>query len=287
MNCQRVRQIFPELLDSRTSATQVPSGSTGTIEEARAHLASCPDCQREFARLSQTMQALDTLPIAPPSGRLRRDFYAMLEEEKHSAESVRAAAERQYRVRRAAMWRWVLSPLAACALVAAGFFAGRKVTPMAPAPATSSPDAVALQQQIKQLQDQVSNMGTLVSYSLLQQQQRPANDRLRGVMSSATLENPSDRAINDLISAVAFDSSPNVRLRALEALYPHAEQDVVRAGVLASLGREQNPLVQVSMIDFLAAANDVEARPALEKISVSVASDENVRNAARRALTQF
>ncbi len=41
------------------------------------------------------------------------------------------------------------------------------------------------------------------------------------------------------------------------------------------------------MIDFLTAARDVEARPALEKLSLSESSDRSVRDAARRALTQF
>ena len=106
-------------------------------------------------------------------------------------------------------------------------------------------------------------------------------------LTSATLENPNDKVLNDLIGSLALDPSANVRLRALEALYPHADQEVVRAGVLASLPREQNPLVQVSMIDFLAAARDREAAPALEKISASDSADPSVRDAAKRALTQL
>ncbi len=107
MNCQRARDVFPELLDSRTAAT--------AHLDARAHLASCPDCQREFAALSQTASALDAMPLPAPSPRLRQNFYAMLEEEKHSAASVRVVAAREERARRASLWRWVLSPLVACA----------------------------------------------------------------------------------------------------------------------------------------------------------------------------
>lgn len=284
MNCQSARDVFPELIDSRTAAT--------AHLEARAHLASCPACQREFASLSETLQALDTLPVPGPSPRLRRNFYSLLEEEKNSAASVHAAAERRTQARRVTLWRWVVSPLAACALVAAGFVAGQRnvaerASEAAPSPATTkSPDTVAMQDEIRQLREQVSKMGTLVGYSLLQQQ-RPGNDRLRGVLTSATVDDPNDTAINQLITALAFDPNPNVRLRALEGLYQHAEREVVRAGVLASLPREQNPLVQVSMIDFLAAARDAEAKPTFERISNSDTTDENVRTAARRALAQL
>ncbi|MEX2044249.1 MAG: HEAT repeat domain-containing protein [Opitutus sp.] len=285
MNCPSAREVFPELLARRTAAT--------AHLEARAHLACCPDCQREFASLSRTLDALDTLPANPPSGRMRKGFYAMLEEEKHSAASVIAAERRKGRPHdgRTLLWRWVLAPLAGCALLAAGFLAGQRTLPNDAAPqlAASGPtssETAAMRQELTDLRAQVSKMGTLVGYSLLQQQ-RPANERLRGILTSASLEDPNEAVINELISALAFDTSPNVRLSALEGLYPHAEQEVVRAGVLASLPREQNPLVQVSMIDFLAAARDAEAKPTLEKISSTEAVDRNVRDAARRALTQL
>ena len=277
MNCTRARETFSELLDPRTAAT--------AHLEARTHLAGCPDCQREFSSLSQTLAALDAMPTPSPTPRLRQNFYAMLEEEKHSAASLRVATARDRRARRVSLWGWILSPVAAVALLVLGFMVGQRSVPAA----TSAPanDTVAMRQEIKSLQEQVSKMGQLVGYSLLQDQQRPANDRLRGVLASSTIENPNDKILNDLIGSLALDPSANVRLRALEALYPHADQDVVRAGVLASLPREQNPLVQVSMIDFLAAARDREAAPALEKLSSSNNADPSVRDAAKRALTQL
>lgn len=282
MNCQRARDVFPELLDRRTAAT--------AHLEARAHLASCPECQREFAALSQTLTALDTLPAPAPSPRLRQEFYALLEEEKHSAASARAVAEREHRVRRVSLLRWVLGPLAACAFVAVGFVAGTRyqAPAVAPAPVSSVADASALR-KIDELEHKINTMGQLVGYSLLQQQQRPTNDRLRGVLTSANTanEDPNEKVINELISALALDPSVNVRLRALDGLYPHADQEVVRAGVLASLPREPSPIVQVSMIDFLAASQDTAARPAVEKIAVSMTVDASVRDAAKRALTHF
>ncbi len=294
MNCQNARDTFAELLDRRTTGTEVApvGGHIAAHAEARAHLANCPDCQREFAAFRATLDALDTLPIPAPSPALRENFFTMLAAEKRPA-AVELTRSDHPGNRSAAptlgvrIWRWAWPALAGCALGVLGFVLGRTSHPLVAPAGPSTPDALAMQQQITQLQQQVAKMGTLVSYSLLQQQQRPANDRLRLVLTSAMLEHPGDKVINDLISSLAFDPSPNVRLSALDALYPHAEQEVVRASVVASLGREQNPLVQMSMIDFLAAANDVEAKPALEKISASANADDNVRNAARRALTQF
>jgi hypothetical protein len=70
----------------------------------------------------------------------------------------------------------------------------------------------------------------------------------------------------------------------LTALYSHADQEVVRAAVLACLPREQNPLVQVSMIDFLAAARAREASPELLRIADDEKANADVRESARRAV---
>jgi hypothetical protein len=209
----------------------------------------------------------------------------MLEEEKHSAASARAVVEREHQVRTASLWRRVIAPLAACALLAVGFLAGWR---FAPAPAVPSPGVdESTQRRLAELQQKVDTMGQLVGYSLLQQQQRPTSERLRGVLASASTLQPDNRVINELISALALDPSAHVRLSALDGLFPHLDQEVVRAGVLGCLVREENPLVLVSMMDFLATARESNARPAIERIAVSESTDRSVRDAAKRALAQL
>lgn len=277
MNCQSAREIFPELLDHRTAAT--------AHAEARTHLAGCPECQREFSALSQTLAALDAMPSPTPSPRLRQNFYAMLEEEKNSAASLQVAAARERQVRRVSLWGWILSPIAAGALVLVGFQAGRQSTP--PPASANSTEVAAMRGEIRDLRSQMGKMTQLVGLQLLQQQQGPVSDRMQEVLAAAKADQPSAKVLDDLIMALAFDPSVNVRLRALEALYPHADNQNVRQGVLASLPREQNPLVQLELIDFLAAARDREAAPALEKMSRNEGIDQSVRDAARRALAQL
>jgi hypothetical protein len=283
MTCQHARDVFPELLDSRTAAT--------AHLDARGHLANCPDCQREFAALTQTATALDAMTTLQPSPRLRKNFYAMLEEEKHSAASVRVVAEREHRARRASLLRWIVSPLAGCALLLIGVVLGKRSVPATPVPqagqvAPATQDS-ATQRELVALRQQLDKMTTLVGYSILQQQQNPANQRLKDVLTAARSENANDKVLDDLIQALTLDPSANVRLRAIEALYPHTERDLVRAGVLAALPRERNPLVQLELIDFLATAQDREATPVLEKISTDETADRTVRDAAKFALAQL
>lgn len=278
MTCTQVREQLPALLDDRLA--------TAAVRDLRTHLAGCPGCERELATLSHTLRALDAMPVPSPTPQLRARVYAAIAAEQHALRS--APAPRSARP----LWFRLIQPLAAAALLALGFILGQRQTPSpiasaAPAPATIvAPDA-ATQRELAELRQKMDSMSQLVGYSILQQQSRSSNERLRGVLTSAAVAQPDDKTISDLIGALALDPSANVRLNALEALYAHADLDVVRAGVLTSLPREQSPLVQISMIDFLAAARDREAAPTLQKLSNNHQADLNVRAAAKRALGQL
>ncbi|MEO5960933.1 MAG: hypothetical protein ABIR80_17645, partial [Opitutaceae bacterium] len=78
-----------------------------------------------------------------------------------------------------------------------------------------------------------------------------------------------------------------VRLRALQALYAHAGREVVRSNVIAALPREQNPNVQLEMIDFVATSLDPNATSVLEQLSQNDKVDAAVRDGAKRALAQL
>jgi anti-sigma factor RsiW len=277
MNCTSAQARFAELLDDRLAESDTT--------EVRAHLASCPDCQREFSSLAQTLAAVDKLPAAKPGPRVRANFYAMLEEEKNSAASIRASVARRQRAARLSLWRWILSPIAAAALAFGGFYFGTRHAASTVPVTNSAATDLATKQEIADLRAQVDKMGQAVVASLLQQ--KSTNDRLQSVLATLDDKNPNQKDLASLVGALALDPSVNVRLSALDALYPHANQPMVRSGVLASLPREQNPMVQVAIIDFLVAARDRDATPELEKIVRNESVDRAVRDAAKRGLAQL
>ncbi|HXQ80062.1 MAG TPA: HEAT repeat domain-containing protein [Opitutaceae bacterium] len=268
MNCQSCTERMAELSDARLDET--------TAASMREHLDGCPDCRREYDSLRRTLEALDSLPAASPSHRLRARVAGDIETEKltlrrHAgwASSIRAAAG----TRPDRGFRWaptILQALAACALIALGFAAGERT---------------ATQRQLVDLRARVDTMGQLFEQSVLQK--RATGDRLETILTAATARKPDERVIDGLINSMAFDTSVNVRLNALNALYQHADQDVVRAAVLACLPREANPLVQVAMIDFLVAARHRDAAPELRKLISDDKADADVRESARRAIEQL
>jgi hypothetical protein len=172
----------------------------------------------------------------------------------------------------------------ACLTLGVGiYFGARYLHPAASEETVKEIDG--LKKQLASMNQQMDSTKQLVTYSLLQQQS--TGERLKTVLASLDLKKGDQLVVSDLLSALAFDPSVNVRLSALEALYPHAELPAVRSAVAASLPREPSPLVQVTMIDFLAASRDPAVSATLEDVSRSQTYDKAVREAARRALAQL
>jgi len=265
MNCQTCHDRMAELADATLDEE--------TAASMRAHIDGCPDCRSEYESLRRTLEALDTLPATAPSHRLRARVMGDIEAEKltlgrHAgwASSIRAAADSR-RDRRSVWGPLILQSLGACALLVLGFALGERN---------------ATQRQLADLRARVDTMGQLFDQSVLQK--RATGERLETVLAAAATRKPDERLIDGLINSLAFDTSVNVRLNALNALYLHADQDVVHASVLACLPREPNPLVQVAMIDFLVATRNRDAAPELRKLVVDNRADADVRESARRAI---
>jgi hypothetical protein len=275
MNCQRIQESFLDYQDGR-----LPPAEAAAVRE---HLSTCLLCQREWADLQEISLKLDRLPPVEPSPRLRTQFYAMLETHQRAADSrspfvlMRSRLDRIFAALLPA--RPVLQFALTGLLLAAGLFIGARY--LHPAALGSATDP-ATARELADLRKQVDSMGTLVTYSLLQQQS--TGERLKAVLATLDLKKDDQRVVSNLLGALAFDPSVNVRLSALQALYSHADQAAVRAVVAASLPRDPSPLVQVTMIDFLAATRDPAALAILETVSRGQTYDQEVRKAARHAL---
>ncbi len=274
MNCQRIQESFLDYQDGHLDPPEAAA--------VRDHLKTCLTCQREWAGFQELALKLDRLPAPEPSPRLRTQFFAILETHRRAADSrspftlMRSRVDRLFSALLPA--RPVLQFALACLALTGGLFIGaRFLHPTAIDPATA--------QELADLRKQVNKMGTLVTYSLLQQQS--TGDRLKAVLATLDLKQADQHVVGDLLGALAFDPSVNVRLSALQALYPHADQAGVRAAVAASLPRDPSPLVQVTMVDFLASTRDPAAVATLEAVSRSQTYDAAVRDAARHALAQL
>jgi len=278
MNCSRARDLIPDLaagsLDSKLEA------------EVRAHIQGCPACAEDLQSLTQTLNLLDAMPTPKPSSRVRQSVYAAIEQEKRAVAS--SPVSKPKSARRSLLF-WILQPVAACALIALGFLVGERHEAATAALPVATPASVAkadpsTQQQIAALQEKVDTMTQLVGYSLAK---NSTNDRIAKVLTTGATLKPGEQVINNLITTMTLDPSANVRLNAVEALYAHADDPLVKAAVVSSLTHEASPIVQLALIDFVVGAHDHEAIPELQKLLSSEQTDTNVRDAAKTAIPQL
>ena len=135
------------------------------------------------------------------------------------------------------------------------------------------------------LQDEVHHMRQLVTLSLLEQQS--ASERLRGVDYSSRVDQSDTQVLAALLQAVNHDPNVNVRLAAVDALRKFARDPSVKGSLDQSLVKQESPLVQLALIDFLVDTRDKSAVPSLAALERSPTADKNVKEKALWGLSQL
>ncbi len=219
------------------------AGSATAAARARAegHMAGCASCRANAA----LWDAMGEMPEATPSADLPARF------------------ERQIAPRPSAP-RWAWGAVAAAVLVGVlSFVAGRYTAPRT-------------ETDIASLRGEVRNLREVVALSLLDQQS--ASERLRGIRYSAALEGTDPEVVDALSRTLSNDSSVDVRLAAAEALRRFPLPAAAREAAWKLLEQDDSPLVQIAVIDLLAAGKDPSARTRLEKLRDRAGLDANVRD---------
>jgi hypothetical protein len=129
---------------------------------------------------------------------------------------------------------------------------------------------------IASLRGEVRSLREVVALSLLDQQS--ASERLRGIRYSAALEGTDPEVVDALSRTLSNDSSVDVRLAAAEALRRLPLPVAARESAWKLLEQDDSPLVQIAVIDLLAAGKAPGARARLEKLRDRAGLDANVRD---------
>lgn len=221
-----------------------------TAEEARAFERGLDADDRSAL---EVWEKLGELPMERPPANARRRF------EQHLSKIARPKVQ----------WApWAV----AAALLAVGFFAGKFVSAKQPE------DVTALRQEVRTLRE-------AVIVSMLRQDS--ASDRLKGVLTSATLNRPEPEVTDALMETLRRDPNVNVRLAAIDALKRFSQDANVRSSLAGSLSATDSPLVQIALIDALVELRDRNAVTALRQIGASDGVDKLVKERANLALERI
>lgn len=118
--------------------------------------------------------------------------------------------------------------------------------------------------EINQLAAEVKEMKEMMMLSLLEEES--INDRLKAVSLSQELPEASGRIIDALLKTLNNDENVNVRLGALEALVPYADNSKVRMGLIASIAQQESPLVQIGLAEMMLALQEKRSVDALKDL---------------------
>lgn len=209
---------------------------------------------------------LDVSQIPEPSENMTLGFYQMLASRQKSKSRIVSAGGWF-----AELWqsrplvRWAYSIV----LLATGLAAGWLMS----GPGNGSTT------EINQLSAEVKEMKEMMMLSLLEKES--ISDRLRAVSLTNELPEASRKVTEALLQTLNNDENVNVRLAALEALLPYANDPGVREGLIASIALQESPLVQISLAEMMVALQEKGSvdsfRELLEKEETPVEVKEKIR----------
>ena len=115
-----------------------------------------------------------------------------------------------------------------------------------------------------ELTQQVSDLREMMIFSLLEKES--ASERIKAVNLTSEMNEVSEKVTDALFKTMNRDENVNVRLSALEALKPYAKQSRVREQLIESIGKQDSPLVQVALAEFMAAIQEKKSVKELQKL---------------------
>jgi hypothetical protein len=230
----------------------------------RQHLETCAECGTEMAALGTLWERLADLPV-PETGR------ALDVRWQSTLESLMSSSKRTWSF--ANFWPrnpvWQSAIALACLVL--GLFVGTNL------PRRSN--------EIAKLHEEIASTREMVALSLLQQQS--ATERLRGVDYTGRMQTMEPEVVSALTQAVAHDPSVNVRLAAINALSKTSGSPAVLQSLTESLTRQDSPIVQAALIDYLVDARDRRALGTLRQLEAQPDLNPAVLERTRFALQQL
>lgn len=225
-------------------------------QEITRHLEDCSSCRRKVDEINKLLTLAANLATSEPPEEIEWNFSAALEEEKARQKNT------------SAFGTWQIA--AAVALLIVGFMTGKWMTP------DKTEEVIALRSQVDLLKE-ISLVSPLQTYS--------ASERIQAV-NIIEEEKPgaSDKLIATLMKTLNSDDSPNVRYAAAQALNRFIYKEEVRLALTASLERQSDPLIQLSLISMLVEAQERGAIRAIKNIMNQETTSPEVKKQAEVAL---
>ena len=236
MNCTNIENKLVDFIDGTLSKEEA--------NDIQNHIESCASCKNAFEETSTLFTAFTNEPIAQPSKNLKTSFEEMLAKEKQAQTKVitlQTPKKNNYKS--------LLQIAASVAILFTGYvFGGYQES-------KSSQQELAIHQK----QHKENMLLAMIDNS-------SPSKRIKAVNYTEELTTPDTKILEALIDRMHNDSNSNVRLSAAEALSKFTNSELVRTSLIKTLTTEQNPSIQVEVIQILVEIQEKRALDPMKKI---------------------
>jgi hypothetical protein len=257
MNCKDYKELIRDYITGDISSTN--------LENLKAHLIVCDECQDEYMQMEEINKSFDLLPDLKLTGLtdIFQNSYlnqALIKEgEDHKFNHIS---------------KKILIPAGIAAsiiLFMSGFFAGRV-----------QKENHLKDQEIAALRTEVNETKNLMILSLLKQQS--ASKRIQAASYAAKLNELQPEVVDALLYSLNTDNSVNVRLASLEALSKYTDNPVIRTELIKSFDQEVDPVIQVNMINLMVLLNEKSSAYIMQRLVDDDNTQLLVKDQARKGL---
>jgi len=207
---------------------------------------------KEVEAYKKMMKEMDSFDRVEPSDEMSTRFYAGLEDEIIKIKKITFLDRLAQFFQEVGLSRSSLQLAYTLVLLILGLGAGFLFT--------GKPD----KSEIAELSVQVQEMKSIMMLSMLEKES--PTERIKAVSLTQEMSNVDGEIIDALFKTLNNDSNTNVRLEALDALLRYSDRSNVRIGLIESLRKQENPLVQLALADVMVLLQDPDAKDVLEEL---------------------
>ena len=248
MKCEEVKINLPEYIDRKLDKA--------TREMVETHLADCRDCKAQHDEMKSFLAFMSSVPEPEVPEDMKEEFAGML---------ASLNVQEKKKVRLMPTWAKVA---ASVVLVLGTYWLGYK---------TGTHRSETVQNE---LTSEISTQKQQVLLASLRDYTGP--QKIEAVYNISNAPKVNDDLIDALVYTMNSDKNTNVRLAAITALSGMMEKHQrIKTELIKSLAIQENPLLQISLIQVLTEKGIKEAKEPIENITKSDKTDESVKAFAK------
>jgi hypothetical protein len=264
MKCEEVESKMIDYLDKNLEE--------GICKEIEKHLETCERCLDELRDSQQVLNLISKDKMVKPDDSLRINFYHMLHSQIKKNEESNASLSRKPFSPWYNLTRYRIA--AGIALLICGTFIGMFIR--------SGLNNTYASNELKQLHSEVSDLKKATMFTMLKEVS--SSDRIQAVSYAGDLDNADENVIDVLVKTLNNDKNVNVRMAAAYALSKFADKKAVCDSLVKSLTLQNDPILQVTLINILAERKVKSALKPIQEIIANRSTLKEVRAVAENSL---